>query len=260
MELLKYILRSAWQEAGLMGRTVYFIGVAVPAALSTVAGRTSLPILTDIADALPWWGWLFFATLVALIGLLKAIGQRAHRLDDEKEPRIACNDLSFWLNDGWVFVRAQVENTSSSNIEGLTPYIETIGPDDPAKQIESANLPKQILSQARLDERRSEPNAEGEGARPINLRAKQKKWLEVFQTRARLYDRELRIVNPSVGFCEMFTLPRMEFGCGIYGLATPTRFTVIYEEIEKSWRATLLNESGEIIRIIHRPSGESEDE
>ena len=165
-----------------MGRTIYFIGVAVPAALSTLAGRTSLPILTDIVDALPWWGWLFFATLVALIGLLSAIGQRAHRLDDEKEPRIACNELSFWLNDGWVFVRAQVENTSSSNIDGLTPYIESIGPDDPAQQIENANLPKQILSQAHLDDRRNEQNANGEGAKPINLRAKQKKWLEVFQT------------------------------------------------------------------------------
>jgi hypothetical protein len=244
MGLFKYVVRSAWREAGLMARLLYLVGIGIPTGLSTIAVRTDIPFLGGLANLLPWWGWLVIASFVATTGLLVAISKRARRLDDEKMPTIICNAIRIWNNAGEYFVRVQLENVSATDVRGAKPYLIDIQADDPLRQIEKIDFALPLYTQARLRERFMTGPINCP-VRPIDFSPRQPKWVEIFQITEAI-SRQIHLVDYE-GRQDIETMPKMKFKCSVYGISVPVDFSVLYEEDADGWRVSLVSDHENVI-------------
>lgn len=52
MGLLRWIIRAAWREAGMLARILYIVAIVVPAAIPVIAGKTSIQPLDRLLLAI----------------------------------------------------------------------------------------------------------------------------------------------------------------------------------------------------------------
>lgn len=106
MEILRYIFATTWSQFGTVGRAFWVAGFVVPFALSTQAGRLKMPVLGNIANAFPWWGWVFVGLIVSLCVLVYGIGKHAKSLDEDikalREKRNALNVIGLKFRTGLI--------------------------------------------------------------------------------------------------------------------------------------------------------------
>jgi hypothetical protein len=254
MGLFKYVVLSAWRESGLMARLLWAVGVAIPAGLSTLAERTDIPFLATLASLLSWLEWLAVALFMAVIGLLRGISIRAYRLDQSLAPKLACDRIHIWNSSGTYFVRVQLRNLSTSDVNGAKPYLDDIEADDPIRQLDQIDFSLPLYTQERLRERLFAPTPVNHQVRPVNFSPGQRKWLELFQITEEI-DRQLNLIVIN-GRKDLIPMDRMEFRCSVYSAARPIKLSALYEEDMDGWQISLLNEEGNVIDTARPSPGE----
>lgn len=199
----------------------------------------------DITDFMGVSIWVVSVWAV-LLWLIGAFFVRFVHLEREKEPRLECNDITIWNNDGEFFVRVQLKNKSPiMELVGAIPYLRMIVADDPLQEIERIDFPIQIYSQRRLRDRFAARDPLANPAEPINFGPDQKKWLELFQVTEAVV-RTIHLVEHD-GRRDIISIPNMRFAYTISKAPSEISFTVIYEEVANDWRVILENEQGELI-------------
>jgi MFS family permease len=126
MDALKFVISTAWQRAGILGRVIAGIFSIGPAVLAASSGYLGAQII------MPWWGWAAFSIIIVVLFLFYFIAKKARELEYSIKPKIKIiyeNNDCFYLHDDhndYHYYYFLIQNVGSSPINECTAKIEKI--------------------------------------------------------------------------------------------------------------------------------------
>jgi len=211
------------------GHRRYLLGAIAVTALTFIDWITGFRLMSGLTGTPPLAIFLIVAFGAFGLWLLNY----ATELRRAREPKIELLGLGIHDDGGEQYVRVHIHNASSGAITGLKARLERISDEDGALSLgEELNddgqhrrldYPIQLFTQERLRERIVGGD---KFARPFNLAATEKRWIEIFQV-TDAFGKNVHVYDAAKRR-DLITPNQMKFECSIHGGGAPVRFFVEY--------------------------------